>query len=304
MNKRNPIYCFIALLATALMCLNVAVAKGPSAKVTVTNANPGSAIRGEAVTVVISGSGFDHGSKVRFLVTGTNDDTQINVVDVDDSEAADGNLTASIQVLSTATVIDYDIEVMNSRGRRGKGTTLFKVKQEETVVYTAELTLGGFVFDPVDVTFNHVDNSLRGESTLQMIHPVDSGFEQVTWNEVFDPCLLLPDGVDSFRVGAINWKIVNSGGSDGLVLIRMNDLDIAPDPVDMTVEIGFQLAGRVEAGDGPFLPVSTGDESFFTLTDFWLQGDAKRGRTCRGEKGKHPGSIPLILPSELVITRK
>jgi len=303
MNNRNLISHAIALLVTALMCLNVAVAKGPSTKVTVTNANPGSALQGKALKVVVSGTGFDAGSSVRFLVTGTADDTQISVNPIVDLNS-DGTLTAGIQVLSTATVIDYDIEVMNSKGRRGKGTTLFKVKQENVIVYTAELTLGGFVFDPVDVAYNHVDNSLRGESTLQMIRPAGPSFEQATWDDVFDPCLLLPNGVDSFRIGAINWKIVNSGGSDGLVLIRMNDLDIAPDPVDMSVDIGFGLARDLIAGDDPFLPVDPGDESYFSLTHFWLQGDAKKGRTCRGKGGSHPGFIPLMQPSKLVIKRK
>ncbi len=127
MNKRNPIYCFIALLVTALMCLNVAVAKSPRGKVSVKSANPNYALQGAKEHVVISGSGFDKGSKVKFLITGTDDDTQIRVLSVDDAFAAEGTLIAEIEVLSTATVTDYDIEVQASNGRRGKGTTLFAV---------------------------------------------------------------------------------------------------------------------------------------------------------------------------------
>jgi hypothetical protein len=306
MKIRHLISCSITLLATGLLCFNVAVAKGPSGKVTVTNADPNSALQGQVVRgVKISGSGFDKGSRVKFLVTGTKDDTQISVDQDSVSPNADGTmLTVDIVVSGEATVIDYDIEVQVSSGRRGKGTTLFKVQQEAVVVYTAVLTLGGFTFDPVDVTHNHVDNSLRGESTLQMIRPVEPGLEQYTWDDVFGPCLLLPDGVDSFRVGAINWKIVNSGDSEGLILIRMSDLDIAPEPADMSVDIGLGLARDLMVGDDPFLPEVSGDKSYFNLTHFRLQGDARQGRTCREKGGKHPGFLPLLMESELAITRK
>ena len=150
MNHRNSISNFILLLAAGLLCLNAALAAPPT-KVTVTNADPNSALQGDALDVVISGTGFDVGSKVKFLVTGTKDNTQINVGIV--VLNPDGTLTASIQVLGTASAIDYDIEVRASSGRRGKGTTLFKVSQNGdaedpsphryNVTFAGDLTGGG-----------------------------------------------------------------------------------------------------------------------------------------------------------------
>lgn len=112
------------ILLTALV-LGEAMAAPPD-KTSVTGANPNSALQGESLDVVISGSGFGQGATVRFLVSGTRDDSQIAVNNVTYNEG-DGTLTASIQVQGTAVVSDYDIEVQPLSGRKGKGTTLFSV---------------------------------------------------------------------------------------------------------------------------------------------------------------------------------
>ena len=145
MNRHYQISYFITLMTISLLSINIAVA-GPPTKVSVTNAYPGSALQGDAVDVVISGSGFDVGSKVKFLVTGTKDDSQISVNPTVDLNP-DGTLTARIHVLGNAQVIDYDIEVRTSSGRRGKGVTLFRVRTRdgggntnaECIVFTGDL---------------------------------------------------------------------------------------------------------------------------------------------------------------------
>jgi len=146
MNRHYQFSYFIALMAISLLSINIAVAKGPAAKVIVDSANPGSALQGDAVDVVIKGSGFDVGSKVKFLVTGTKDDTQISVDPTVDLNP-DGTLTAHIHVLGNAKIIGYDIEVRASSGRRGKGVTLFRVQAREgggnvhaeCIVFTGDL---------------------------------------------------------------------------------------------------------------------------------------------------------------------
>jgi len=115
-----------ALSVLGLLWLDHAVAAPPE-KIAVTSANPDSALQGEALDVVIGGSGFGLGATVKYLVTGTKDDSQISVLSVT-YDATDGTLTTSIQVHGDASVADYDIEVQAASGRRGKGTTLFKVQ--------------------------------------------------------------------------------------------------------------------------------------------------------------------------------
>ena len=118
---------FLALAASLLLLDAYA---GKPVKVTVTAADPPSALQGDALPVRIKGAGFDRGSSVRFIVTDTRDDTQIEVGTVIyDSET--GDLVAHVKVKDQAVVIGYDIEVKTSSGRRGKGTTLFRVEYKE-----------------------------------------------------------------------------------------------------------------------------------------------------------------------------
>ncbi len=172
MIHRKSISIFILLLAAGLLCLDAALA-APPVKVKVTAANPNSALQGDALPVVISGSGFDVGSTVKFLVTGTKDGNQISVSNV--VLNPDGTLTASIQVQGTALAIDYDIEVRASSGRRGKGTTLFKVFENggngnQGTVGTADFSsdLSGILIGSfVDLSnFETLSAQLTGAETL------------------------------------------------------------------------------------------------------------------------------------------
>jgi len=118
----------IAMAVLLVMAIPAAqAAKSGGGKISVTAASPGEALQGEELDVIVSGSGFDAGTTAIYLVTGTNDDTQIEVIS---TEYVDANqLRTRIRVKGAATIIDYDIQATNSRGRRGKGTTLFSVKQ-------------------------------------------------------------------------------------------------------------------------------------------------------------------------------
>lgn len=110
---------------------------GGGNKVSVTAASPSEALQGEELDVIVSGSGFDEGSTATYLVTGTSDDSQIQVLS-NEFLPATGQLKTRVRVNGNANVNDYDIEVQNSRGRRGKGTTLFAVKSVETACNGSE----------------------------------------------------------------------------------------------------------------------------------------------------------------------
>ena len=115
----------IALMVVAMP--STYAAKGGGGKISVTAASPGEALQGEELDVIVSGSGFDEGTTTTYLVTGTSDDTQIDVISTEYVNA--NQLKTRIRVKDGATVVDYDIQATNSRGRRGKGTTLFRVQQ-------------------------------------------------------------------------------------------------------------------------------------------------------------------------------
>ena len=119
---------FLAALASLFLLDAYA---GKPVKVTVTAADPPSAVQGDITDVYIDGTGFDTGSTARFIVTGTRDDTQITVLEPPVFDHATGKLKAKIKVKDAALPVEYDIEVKTSSGRRGKGTTLFRVEHKE-----------------------------------------------------------------------------------------------------------------------------------------------------------------------------
>jgi len=112
-------------------------AKGGGGKVSVTDAAPSEAFQDVELDVTISGSGFDDGSTASFLVTGTADDSQIEILSNEYLPSTD-QLKTRIKVKGGASAVYYDIEVTNSRGRRGKGSTMFKVKQDDDVCSDTE----------------------------------------------------------------------------------------------------------------------------------------------------------------------
>lgn len=153
----------IAMLATLLAVSSTPLlaAKGGGGKVTVTEANPPEATQGDELDVIVSGTGFDDGSTATWFVTGTNDDSQIQVLS-NEYLPSTGQLKARIKVNGNANVNDYDIQVRNSRGRRGKGTTLFRVKLDTT--------------NKVSVTFAQPANAYQGEELDVLIS--GDGFDE------------------------------------------------------------------------------------------------------------------------------
>jgi hypothetical protein len=109
----------------SLVALGVAPAGAAPPRVTVKAATPSSAYQGESLEVVVSGSGFDASAKVQFFVSGTTNPGGITVQKV--MYANSGELVTTINVAGTASPADFDIQVTLDNGRKGKGTTLFKV---------------------------------------------------------------------------------------------------------------------------------------------------------------------------------
>jgi len=168
-------------------------AAAPPVKVTVTGAAPDSALQGEALDVDISGSGFDIGSTVRFLVSGTKDDSQITVAGAV-YDAGTGILTASIQIEGAALIADYDIEVQALSGRKGKGTTLFKVFSSN----------GGGNSEPLDTAscdelFGFAPGTCTAEGTS-------------------DPCMFTKDFNDAHA-----WKMTQHCDTRAMLVARSDD---------------------------------------------------------------------------------
>jgi hypothetical protein len=96
------------------------------APVQVAAADPPAAAQGTVnLNVKITGKGFKKGAAAKFLVSGTNDTGGVTVNSTSFVSASE--LTANIDVTDAAAIANFDIAVLNSDGRGGKGTELFVV---------------------------------------------------------------------------------------------------------------------------------------------------------------------------------
>lgn len=95
-------------------------------QVAVTAAAPTAAEQGTVnLNVKVTGKGFKNGAKAKWLVTGTTDTGGVTVNST--TFVSSTELSANITVADGAIVASYDIQVLNSDGRGGKGTELFAV---------------------------------------------------------------------------------------------------------------------------------------------------------------------------------
>ncbi len=118
----------------ALLTFLLALGAFPSAaQVQVTSTSPDAAPQGTTnLNVTISGSGFKKGAKAQWFVTGTTNPGGVTV----NSTTFNGSssLTANITIASGATLSGFDVLVINTDGRTGKGTDAFTVTQQSTPV--------------------------------------------------------------------------------------------------------------------------------------------------------------------------
>jgi hypothetical protein len=94
--------------------------------VNVTAADPVATTQGTVgLNVRVTGKGFKSGARAKWLITGSADDGGVVVNST--TFVSSTELTANITVPDGATIASYDIQVLNSDGRGGKGTELFAV---------------------------------------------------------------------------------------------------------------------------------------------------------------------------------
>ncbi len=118
----------LILLSLGFLFLNVtgALSSAQAQIVQVTAANPTSTAQGTTnLNVKVIGKGFKNGANAKWFVTGTTDPGGVTVNST--AFVNSGELTANITVADSAVIANFDIQVLNSDGRGGKGTELFAV---------------------------------------------------------------------------------------------------------------------------------------------------------------------------------
>ena len=124
-SHRLPTILLILCTGFFLQSLNgTRAVQGP--QVQVTAADPALAEQGTInLNVKVTGKGFKNGAKAKWFVTGTTDTGGVTVNST--TFVSSSEVTANITVSDTAVIANFDIQVLNSDGRGGKGTELFRV---------------------------------------------------------------------------------------------------------------------------------------------------------------------------------
>jgi hypothetical protein len=207
-------------------------------QIKVTSAEPPTALQGTvALDVAIGGSGFDNGSTVRFLVTGTEDDDEIEVTSV--SYVSPKKLVARINVAAGATPGQFDIEVKTSTDRKGKGTTLFSVLAKTTdpcVGATAAFVFGKPTSPNAPTRTLYLAND--SATCLRALYSTNYGPRHWSFRVV--------DG----SAGTQEGRVVTTDGVNELLLIRFPiGPNMAVDPASISVRRIFDPAqpGYVDA---------------------------------------------------------
>lgn len=298
-------YLAFTLLATMLLGSGVAEAQ----KVRVTAATPAAGEQGTInLDVVIDGNGFDAGSVAAFLVTGS--DTDTGGVIVRSSTFVSGKkLIANIDIEEGAVLGDYDIEVLTTSGRRGKGNTLFHVLQKDGgndnpydgEVITLDCTFSDAAGDNLRSdglgAYSHGQDDVQC-STGGVAQPNLSGIGLDTWTRgpirkvkrrvdlVLSPCTedydcaVLPPAI--FEAGAtVNDKEVSVFG----VTPYLEQGDIQLLPPDTVHEMAMRLSV-----DG------YGDRFMIQMMGRVIPDDFHQGVWC--DLGQNPGFDPVDAVSQ------
>ncbi len=221
----------ILLTAVVLLTFATAISSPPSLQaqtVQVLSADPPSTEQGAInLNVLIKGKGFKKGAKATFLVTGTNDNggVQVNATNF----VSTTSLTANINVSDAAVLSKYDIQVMNTDGRGGKGTELFSVTSKQTSCnVTEQFPTDGYCFSGVPGSPGCLDTTF-GNGTGRVMAPPNSSVEGialqsvgtelrvVTTGNTLNPCSMIMGRVWTVTRYRPDGSLDSSFGSGGVV---------------------------------------------------------------------------------------
>ena len=120
---------FVLFTLVLALYLNVSTFVSAQGPLQVTAADPQGAEQGTInLNIKVTGKGFKNGAKAKWFVTGTTDPGGVTVNST--TFVSSSELTANITIADSATIANFDIQILNADGRGGKGTELFSVTQK------------------------------------------------------------------------------------------------------------------------------------------------------------------------------
>src|SRR5688500_5727536 len=123
-SRRTPT--LLTLLCLGFLFLNRFITDAQAQQIQVNAADPPVAEQGTlSLDVKVTGKGFKNGAQAKSFVTGTTNPGGVTVNST--TFVSSTELRANITVVDNAEIANFDIQVLNSDGRGGKGTELFRV---------------------------------------------------------------------------------------------------------------------------------------------------------------------------------
>ena len=226
----------------------------------VTSADPPSAEQGTInLNVAIKGKGFDHSARAQFFLTGTTNPGGITVNSTKFVSRTD--LIANIDVAEDAVIAGFDVVVMASRGRTGKGTELFSVTEKSTGPPTCEVFPLPLGFTNVAV-LNSGSPTFTGEfgrgiaisrTVLDPSGPTEVLVAAVASRISGKVEVFLLDPVSGEQISHLPSLVIPSASADqGFVTITQGDAnsDSVPDIIvaSRDVQVAYAFLGHVEGG--------------------------------------------------------
>ena len=194
--KPSPLIVHVVAVSICLVLFAWATAPAALAQeVQVTSADPPAAAQGTInLNVTIKGKGFKNGALAKFFVTGTADPGGVRVNST--AFISGSELRANIDVADAATIAKFDIVVLNSNGRSGKGTELFAVLEKGTLSTSGTGTLVRARFATITSTFTPRIRSDGNYADFGLCGVVD---DLVDYVDKADPCtnLVTPNAVQA-----------------------------------------------------------------------------------------------------------
>lgn len=241
-----PTLIVLALGILAVLALQDSSPSQAQGQVQVNAADPAAAEQGTInLNVRVTGKGFKAGARAQWFVTGTTNPGGVTVNST--TFVSSTELTANITVADTAVIANFDIQVLNSDGRGGKGTELFAVTAKGQAVCPA--------MQPVPTSDTKCYDFIPGclDSTFGsggFVYTNLAAFNGQTQPQTASAMAVQNDG----KIVVAATVLTSSSGSDYLVLRYNADgsLDPSfgdPDAVNPPLRLGYALAAITTGND-------------------------------------------------------
>ena len=210
-------------------------------QVQVTAADPAAAEQGTVnLNVRVTGKGFKNGARAQWFVTGTTNPGGVTVNST--TFVSSTELTANITVDDAATIANFDIQVLNSDGRGGKGTELFAV----TTKGQGQTSCGADVINLSVSVFKYTDATNTTTYNLQpdLVYADGSPVPYVTGGKSKTSSILA-----KFQIDNCTYDFTLSLGSSRYLTYKFPD----GSPLGTSVDFGFfniDRVGNVPITDG------------------------------------------------------